>query len=277
MSLKAVFDSQDEIPSQVNVRDLYTERNGKWELTGIPGIQTDANVARIEEVMRKEKNDHRQTREKLKAWDGLDYEDVRAKLDEYDELKIKANSAGKLNQEQIDQLVETRLKTKMSPIERANKELTEKLQAATEQITTYQARETQRVIHDDVRKALIAAKVIDVAHEDALMLADRVFEVGEDGKVRTKDQVGVTPGVAPDVWLTEMQSKRPHWWPESQGGGAKGGKGGGGFPQNPWSSQHWNLTEQGRMVKENPARAEQMAKAAGSYVGAYAPTAQKSA
>lgn len=107
------------------------------------------------------------------------------------------------------------------------------------------------------------------------MLAERVFEVDDEGNVTTKDGVGVTPGIAADVWLTEMQDKRPHWWPQSQGGGAGGSGGGGAGGKNPFSAEGWNLTEQGRLVRENPEKADQMAKAAGTTVGGGRPAAKK--
>jgi phenylalanyl-tRNA synthetase alpha subunit len=40
------------------------------------------------------------------------------------------------------------------------------------------------------------------------------------------------------------------------------GKGGQAF-KNPWSKEHWNLTEQGRIFREDPERARQLAAAAG--------------
>jgi hypothetical protein len=123
-----------------------------------------------------------------------------------------------------------------------------------------------------VRKARIAAKVIDSAEEDALLLAERMFEVSEDGRVTTRDGVGVTPGVEPDVWFTEMQAKRIHWWPPSEGGGARGGKGGNGVGSNPWSTKNWNITAQMQYVTQHgEEKGRQMAELAGSSLGAIAP------
>jgi len=34
-------------------------------------------------------------------------------------------------------------------------------------------------------------------------------------------------------------------------------------PMNPWSKEHWNLTEQGRIYKHDPAQGLRMAQAAG--------------
>jgi hypothetical protein len=40
---------------------------------------------------------------------------------------------------------------------------------------------------------------------------------------------------------------------------------------NPWSRDGWNLTNQGRVLKNDPARAERLAKSARSFIGATRP------
>jgi len=40
---------------------------------------------------------------------------------------------------------------------------------------------------------------------------------------------------------------------------------------NPWSRDGWNLTAQGRVLKNDPARAERLAKSARSFIGATCP------
>jgi hypothetical protein len=42
---------------------------------------------------------------------------------------------------------------------------------------------------------------------------------------------------------------------------------------NPWSRDGWNLTNQGRVLKNDPARAERLAKSARSFIGATRPAA----
>lgn len=264
MALEAVVEKLDEVPEPY--RELYTERNGRYEVTGIVGMKTQADIDRIMEGLNKERNDHKATRERLSAFGDLDPEDVQAKLDRIAELEAAAGD--KIDENKLNEMVEGRLRTKLGPVEREKQKLAKELQDTLEKVGQYEARERQRSIHDAVRKAALESKVIDTALEDVLILAERMFEISEDGKVLVKDQVGATPGVDPAVWLTEMQSKRPHWWPASQGGGARGsGAGGSGFAQNPFSADHWNMTEQAALIRTDRARAEQMAKAAGTSIG----------
>jgi hypothetical protein len=270
-TLKAIHETADEIPELY--RDLYSERGGKWELTGIAGVKTDADVARVQEALRKEKEDHKKAKEAARVWNeaGWKFDEVQERMDKWDELTLQAQ-AGKIDDEKVNQIVESRIKARISPVEREKQQLAEKLAEAGTVIQTFQEKERVSAIHNSVRETRAKLKYVETAEEDILLLAERMLEIDDSGNVVTKDGVGVTPGISPDIWLQEMQTKRPHWWPESQGGGAKGGKAGNGFASNPWSAANWNLTAQGAYITANGVeKAQQMAAAAGSTVGAIAP------
>lgn len=276
MTLKAIHDSLAEIPE--GYRPLYTEKNGKFELTGIDGVKTQADIDRLQASLTKERNEHKATRDKLAPWGELNPEEVQAKLDLIPELEAAAK--GKLDDAKIEEIVQRRLegtlKSKIAPVERENKTLKQLLAEKEQMVSTLTGRERQRAIHDSVRKSLISRKVINEAHEDALLLADRIFEVTDEGKVVTRDNVGVTPGLEPDAWLAEIQDKRPHWFPGTSGGGAGGNRGGGSGSANPWSADGWNMTAQGAYLRQyGRERAEQMAKAAGTTVGGPRPQPRK--
>ena len=227
MALFAVHAKKEDIPEQY--QDLYTEKDGQYELTGVEGIKTQADVDRLSEALTKERKDHKSAKEQLSVWDGLRFDEVRSSLDRMPELESLAEKASDKN---VEELVEKRLegaiKTRTAPLERDVETLTKERNESVELVKGLTAEKITRTIHDSVRAELVKNKVIPEAHEDALMLADRMFEVREDdGKVVTRDTVGVTPGVEAGMWLSEMKEKRPHWWPPSQGSGA-GGSGGGG-------------------------------------------------
>jgi hypothetical protein len=277
MSLKAIYEKKEDIPEAF--QELYTERDGKWEVTGIEGIKTVADVERVQEGARKERNDHKETKDKLRDWEKLGkLEDVQGKLDKYPELEAAA-SGKETDEDVIKQRVEARLEQHLAPVrrdlEKAQKENREK----DEKIQEYAAGDLRRTIHDAIGKAARpadGAKVLDSALSDVKMVGESMFEV-VDGKVITKDNIaGITAGAAPEDWLQEMQKTRPHWWPPSEGGGAGGSGGKGGFPNNPWSKEHWNLTQQGRVVREQgEEKAAAMAKAAGVQIGATRPAGEK--
>lgn len=271
MGLKAVVDTLEGIPDHFH--ELYVERNGKYEISGIEGIKTQADVDRLQTALTKERNDHKGVKDKFAPLANFDVTEVLSKLDRYGELEEAAK--GKLDDTKIDEIVGKRITSKLAPVERERDTFKGQLAEALNKITEYQTKETQRTISDKVREAAVSSKLLPEAFEDALLLAERVFEVSEDGRVVTKDNVGITPGIDATVWLTEMQTKRPHWWGPSVGGGARGN----GIPQgggvNPWSAEGWNLTEQGKVLTSNRGRAEQLAKSAGTSIGGPRPAARK--
>lgn len=261
--LKLIYDSVDDIPD--GYKDLYTEKSGKWHFTAIAGIKTQDDINNVQRALDNEKAEHAKTKEKLAAWGDLDPEKTQGQLDKIPELEAAAQGA--LEKAQIDEIVERRVEatinTRTAPLERQITTLTGERDALGEENTTLKADRTQRQIHDVTREAMTKLKVIPEAHEDVLMYSDRIFEVLDDGNIVTRDNVGVTPGISPEVWLTDMQQSRPHWWPASQGGGAPGAGAGRSLGDNPWSHGGWNLTKQAQMIRDDPNKAEQMAKAAG--------------
>lgn len=266
-TLKSAYEKQDDIPEAF--RPLFSERNGKYELTGVEGVKPETAFTAVQEALRKEREDHSGAKKQLKAFTDLGYssvEELQAKLDLIPQLEAAA--AGR-----VKELTDAQKQALLAPVQRDLKKVQEELATLREENTALKAEKRQRTIHDAVRAAATEAKVLGTAVDDVLLLAESHFEVTEDGKVVVKaDSKHFTPGLDAKSWLQDMQQKRPHWWPPSQGGGAGGSGAGGGFANNPWSKAHWNLTKQGEIVRtQGREKAEQMAKAAGSMIGAVSP------
>jgi hypothetical protein len=272
MKLKQILDSLDGVDDAFHV--LYTEKEGKFVLTGVEGMVSQADLKKVKDEAGRYRLEMKDLQKKYAALEDLgDAEEIQAKLDRIDELEAAAS--GKIDEAKINEMVEARIKTRVAPLERERDKLKKELDEGMSAITTYKEKDRKRAIHDHVRSAAVKSKIIDTAVEDVLLHAERIFDVTEDGTVTTKDGVGVTPGLMPDVWLTDMQQSRPHWWPASSGGGAKGSGTGGNFSDNPFSAQGWNLTKQGELIRADRAKAEQMAHAAGTKIGAARPVTKK--
>ena len=267
--LKAIVENLDGIDEKYH--DLYEERDGKFQLKPIEGFKTEADVQRVQISLQKERNDHKATKAKFAVFDGMDLTEVTSKLDRFDELEEIAK--GKVDDKQIEEIVERRLRSKVAPIERELNQTKTQLQEANGQIEAFKGKDRSRTINDQIREAALKAKILPEALDDALLLAERIFELDEDGNVVTKEGKSFTEGVGPAVWITEVQSKRPHWWPASAGSNA-GGSRGTGSGANPWSNKAWNVTQQAQLYKENPTKAAQMAKAAGTSIGGKRPSAK---
>lgn len=265
------YASKDLIPTGFEY--LYKEvAGGKMVLKTSAEIKTSDDVARVQEALRKEREDHATTQASLSKFGDLDPDTTRAELDKIAEYKAAAE--GKLDDAAIDQIVETRITSRLAPVQRELDTTKKDLTTAQTNLTEFQNKDNRRSVEDLVRDAGTKANLTTGGLADALFMAPHVFEKDDQGNFVTKDGIGVTPGLPPEVWLTEMQPTRSHWWPASQGGGSTGGTGGTGGT-NPFSAENWNMTEQGKLVKADASKAEQMAKSAGTTVGGGKPPAKK--
>lgn len=77
----------------------------------------------------------------------------------------------------------------------------------------------------------------------------------------TFDKDGKPIGI--DDVLKPMKEASPHLFKTQQGGGYVPAGGGNPPAANPFAKDTWNMTEQGKLFKENPAQARQLAAAAG--------------
>jgi glutamate synthase domain-containing protein 2 len=174
--LKAVYEKQDEIPEAY--RPLYQEKQGKFELHGVEGLKPESAFAALNESLRKERTEHKATREKFAPLADRDLAEVLGVLDEYPQLKAVAGG-------KVTELQEAQKNALLAPHLRENGTLKQQVAERDQKLAAYEARERQRSIHDAVRSAATDGKVIPSAVEDVLMLAERVFDVGEDGKSPT--------------------------------------------------------------------------------------------
>lgn len=272
MKLQLTYEKKEDIPS--GFESLYTEKDGKSTLTEVEGMASTGSVTRLEEALRKEREDHKGTKGKLKVLDGLDAESLHADLDELKELRAlkEAGSLG-TDDEKVSKLLDARVQREVAPIKRELEKTKKELLETTEAREAAASKLTSMQVRSAISSAALESKMVTSAVEDALLLAERVFEVDEKGAVIIKDGSGFIPGMTPGEWLGEIKEKRAHWWPPSQGGGSLGGSGPGGLASgNPWSQKEWSMTEQSRIFTEDPAKAERLAAAAGSKVGAVRPT-----
>lgn len=249
------YSSEDDVPEAH--KELYTERDGKWVLTGVDGGGYD-NVRRLEGSLEKERKDHKDTKGKYSKLNGKNIDELLERDSQFEELKIRAES-NKLDDSKIEEMVSIRLKQKLAPIERERDEWKNKATTFESQVGELTGKEKSRAIRDSIRKAASTHKALDTAIEDIEVLGERLFEIDDSGRIVAKENVGITPGIDPAMWLGDQRDKKPHWFPGNVGGGSGGGKGNGGGGVNPWSHDGWNLTEQGKILRENKEKATRMA------------------
>lgn len=266
MGLKAALENLDDLDASLHEHYKLDEKSKKYILD-LEGVEALPVVKTLKDESAKNRIKARDAEAKLAPFAALgDPTKLQEQLDRIPELEAAAE--GKLDDNKINTIVESRLKTKLAPIERERDQFKTQVQERDATIANFTAADTRRKVTTAVNKAARELKVVDTAVEDVEMLGERVFEVTEDGSVVTKDNVGVTPGLTPKAWLEDMQTKRPHWWGPSSGGGASGNRNGGVVGGvNPWAHDTWNMTQQGELIRSDRAKAERLAKQAGTSIG----------
>ncbi len=266
VTLELNYDSADAIPE--GYKGLFDEKDGKFAFSGVTGFKTQTDVNNVQEALRKEREDHTAAKTALTPWAAMGKPDeVQAKLDRIPELEAAAK--GKLDDDAINGIVEGRMTQKIAPLERNITTLTDENTGLKKENEGLKTALERRDMSDELRVVATEMKVLSSAVADIEIIAASYLEKGPDGNFVVKaDAQGVTPGVDVKQFMKEMQKMRPHWWPQSQGGGAGGGDGDFGDGGNPWAPDSWNMTKQSQIFREQGAEvAARMAKAAGTTVG----------
>jgi hypothetical protein len=273
--LEFQYDNLSAVPEAF--RSLYSEKDGKAVLTHVNGVKSITDVNNLTEALRKERSDHAAVKSQLSPWASLGKkpEEILGQLDRIRELELAAE--GKIDDKKINEMAESRAAQKVGPIERQLRDTTMTLETITKERDAFRDQLYRRDMSDSVRSIATEMKVLPTAIADVEMFAQFALERQEDGTFITKSGIpGVTPGLDAKGLLKEMQKHRPHWWPNSGGGGAGGGMSGINGDKNPWSAEHWNLTAQGQIIREHGrTKADELAKLAGSFVGATKATQKK--
>jgi hypothetical protein len=128
------------------------------------------------------------------------------------------------------------------------------------------ARDRRAKIVSAIRAELTAKRVLPTAIDDGLNYADR-FELTDTGDVRLNEAWGDLPaGATLTDWVSMMAQERPHWWPGSHGGSARGSSGGASGirgPANPWSPNSFDRSAQLELERTSPKRAAELRRQAG--------------
>lgn len=279
--LEESYESEDLVPAEYKA--LYKQGDGgAWHFSGVKGMFGAKERQRLQQENGSWRIKHKEVVTGLDSWSALgdSPEAVRAQLDELTELK--ASGTGGNDDEKVQRLVEAKGNTIKAQYQRELDKVTQDREGLASRVQAYEARETQRAVTDSVMQLIQKSdgpQIDPAAIEDVMLFAERHLSVtshhDDDGnlvidRIATRENAGVTPDVEPDVWLREMLERKGHWLVPSQGSGANGSRAnrtpGGG--SNPWSAQGWNITQQGKFLKEHGReKAEQMARAAGTTLG----------
>ena len=258
MALKFKFKTRDEIPAELV--NLYVEREGAFildaegvvEKTKLDEFRT-GNVA-----LRKELEDFK-TR-----FDGIDPVEVQKLAEEKRKLELLAQGH---KPEELDRLVGERIKGLKADWDKQLSAVSGERDSLTSRLTAIQI--DQGVLTVATKRGLRPTAIPDITARARLVFklvngAPRAFEA--DGTTLRYGKDGVSP-MTLEEWVDAQVSDAPHLFESNAGGGAASNGGGAAAGsqrsvKNPFRKESWNLTEQMKLQKSDPALAARLKAAA---------------
>jgi hypothetical protein len=247
MGIEMSYGSLDDIP-EMSVKELFTENEGKMVFTGIEGIKTGDDVSKLEEALRKERNDHSGTKGKLKVFEGYDIDSIKNALSENEILKTQLKEGQ--STEELQNLVKTRVDAQLKDITEENNLLKKENEAFKLKETNYNKSET-------LSKEL-SGKIDESFVPSVKKLLFNELVLQADGSLMTDDNSEYGAGLTAESLVKKFVDSNPQFAPRNTGGGAKGGDTNGATSDNPWSKNNFNRTEQHKIMKNDPAKAKKL-------------------
>ncbi len=254
MPLKYKFKSREEIPAEQ--QSLYVERDGAW-LLDVDGAvdKTKLDEFRNNNVaLIKERDDLK------KRFDGIDPDEVRRLAEEKQKLELEAKGH---KPEEIEKIIENRVKSLKTEWEKQITGLTSERDALNARLTTIQI--DQGVTTVATKRGLRPTAIPDITSRarSVFRLVNGVptaFEGG--GKTVRYGKDGITP-MTLEEWIDTQVSEAPHLFESNSGGGAASSSART-LPsvKNPFKRETWNLTEQMKLQKTDPQLAARLKAAA---------------
>ena len=253
MALKYKYAKREEVPAeQVG---LYVEREGVFCLDAEGA--TDKVKA---DEMRSHNVELRKKLEELEVrFNGIDPDQVRQLSAEKERLEEEQ----RLKEGKFQEVLETRLKNAKGEWDKERKTLTEDRDTLTSRLTAIQI--DQGVTTAATKRGLRPTAIPDITSRARLVFrlvngAPRAFEA--DGTTVRYGKDGVSP-MTLEEWVDAQVSDAPHLFESNAGGGAASNGGGAAAGsqrsvKNPFRKESWNLTEQMKLQKSDPALAARL-------------------
>ena len=246
MALKLKFKDVKEIPA--GDERHYVERGGEWLLD----VENDGSKAKLEEF----RQNNIALSNQLKRFEGIDPDAVRQLADE----KRKLEEAAQIKAGEVDKVLAARLKAELDKV---HAPVVAERDALHGRLTAIQI--DQAVVNEATKRGLRATAITDITARARMTfkLVDGVPQAFDGERMRTgKD--GVSPMTLAE-WVDALVSDAPHLFEANAGGGAAGSGGGvtgNRSGKNPFAQASWNLTEQMKLQKSDPALAARLRAAA---------------
>lgn len=266
MGLKYKVKSKDEVPAGLEAH--YVEREGGWVLDA-DGV---ADKSKLDEF-RASNVALMKERDELRArFQGIDPDEVRRLADEKRKLEEAQALRAATTAAEAEKVIESRVKAARGELEKQLTAATAERDALNARLVTIQI--DQGVVAAASKRGLRATAIPDITSRarSVFRLVKGVPTAFEsDGQTVRMGKDGTAP-MNLEEWIETQVSDAPHLFESNAGGGGggatsqysngSGGVGGNRSGRNPFRKETWNLTEQMKLQKSDPALAARLKAAA---------------
>ena len=257
MPLKYKYPTKQEIPAEQAA--LYVEREGAFYLD-VEGV---TDKVKADELRTHNIELRKQIEERDARFNGIDPDQVRQLAAEKERLEEEQ----RLKDGKFQEVMESRLKTAKTEWEKQLTAVTTERDTLTTRLTAIQI--DQGVITAATKRGLRPTAIPDITARarTVFKLVNGVPQAFEaDGKTVRYGKDGITP-MTLEEWVDAQVTDAPHLFESNAGGGAASNGAGGAAGvnrsvKNPYRKDSWNLTEQMKLQKSDPAMAARLKAAA---------------
>src|ERR1035437_39174 len=250
MPLKFKYTTKQEIPAEH--QSLYVERDGAW-LLDADGVVSQTKLDEFRQ------NNITLTNQ-MKRFEGIDPDAVHQLAED----KRKLEEAHQLKAGEVDKVLEARLKTARAEWDKTHGVVVAERDALNGRLTAIQI--DQAVVSEATKRGLRPTALTDITARARMTFklvngVPQAFEA--DGQTARMGKDGVSPMTLAE-WVDALVSDAPHLFEANAGSGAAGsGSGGAGSAsaraaRNPYRKETFNLTEQMKLQKSDPALAARL-------------------
>lgn len=276
MALKTTLDSDAFGELDESTQQFYQETDNGYVLD-VEGIDEHPSVQALKSGHKRSKDERNQYKQQL---DGLRRRF--GTLAEADDIDLSDVDPEKLNQLRPYLTGESELPSgditpgktpeELEKIrENARKPLQRDLDSIKGEAEKWQSLARRTMVDNTLASELARAGVKDPDYQELLIerfgRKCRIDFDGDKPQLLIDSEYGeVDPKEFVKEWAATEHARKFMDAPRNSGGGANGGSGSAKI-KNPWSPEHWSMTEQTRIFKQDPSRAQAMAQEQGKRLG----------
>ena len=185
---------------------------------------------------------------------------------EFEEFKTSSSLDADTKQK-VDELVSQRVEKLQTKFDAQTLEMQTSLTDAQSGYSKLKLQYDSERVNGALRQSAEKAGVLPTAIDDVISRATGVFSISEEGALESRDSDGNLRKIgkkiaSPDVFVESLKDSAAHLWPQSKGSGANGSISGSNDGVNPFSKDTLNYTDQAKLMRSDPSKAERLKAAA---------------